>query len=1089
MQLPAYRSISCAWFLLLALFSSAFFAAPSSAQSEGKHTARSTRSNRNDSAQNSNVTASSAMGRPQYDESLFKGMHWRSVGPYRGGRVLAVTGVPGDSNTFYFGAVAGGVFRTVDGGRNWKPIFDKEAVSSVGAIAVSESDHNLIYVGTGEACIRGNISYGNGVYKSVDGGSHWEHIGLDDTQHIGALIVNPRDGNTVFVAALGHAYGSNPERGVFRTTDGGKTWQKVLYIDDKSGAIDVVFDPSNPSTLFASTWQVVRTPWSLNSGGAGSAIYKSVDNGSTWKKLSGDGLPKGNWGRSGVSVSGADGNRVYALIEAEEGGLFRSEDGGDTWKRVNDDERYRQRAWYFTHIFADPKSVDTVYVLNTGLFRSTDGGKTFGLLPAPHGDHHGLWIDPVNPNRLINGNDGGATISVDGGKNWSSVENQPTAQFYHIAADNRFPYYLYGAQQDNSSVGIASQTDEGYIGREHWYPVGGGESAYIAPDPREPNIVYAGAEDGSVTIYDHRSNKTKNIAVWPLDNSGHGASDLEHRFQWTFPLLISHHDPNVLYAGAERLFRTSDQGKTWDPISGDLTRNDKTKQQPSGGPITLDITSVEYYDTIFALAESPLNKGQIWAGTDDGLVQLTRDEGKTWQNVSSKAWPEWAEISIIEASPFDAGTAYIAIDNHRQDDHKPYIFRSTDFGKSWTSIVQGLPSGAYVHAVRQDTKNRSLLFAGTELGIFVSFNDGAQWQPLQQNLPRTPVTDMVVKDDDLAVSTNGRSFWVLDDISPLRGLKSESAAADFVLYESGPIHRQYFPEDVDRRRPVGDNPPPGALVSYYLKGDVSDEITLEITDSDGKLVRKYSSRERKDKNEQPPEWPDRETPAELLPTKAGMNRFPWNLRYESPLELPGAFYAGNGPEGPVVLPGVYKMKVSVAGKSQTTSVEVLPDPREKSSIDDLRKQFEMSMQVSSRIADLHRAILQMREVHAQMKQMETNLARDDRNKPVIDAMHDFDNRMSLVETQLMQTKMKSSEGNLRYPNMLNEEFDSFSHTIENDAAPTRSMTQVFEVLSRRLDTQLAAWKELLSAQLPALNEKIKATDATSITLGNQKGAE
>jgi len=1026
------------------------------------------------------LTPTPQVGQPQYDEKLFGGMRWRNVGPFRGGRVLAVTGVPGEPNVYYFGAVAGGVWKSTNGGRMWKPIFDQQGTSSIGSIAVADSDHNVIYVGTGEACIRGNISYGDGVYKSLDGGQHWQHLGLKDTRHIGAVIVHPKNPDIAFVAALGHAYAPNTERGIFRTRDGGKSWEKVLYVDDKSGGIDVVFDPTNPNTLFASTWQVVRTPYSLNSGGPGSGIFKSIDGGTTWKRLEGHGLPSGIWGRSGVTVSGGDSSRVYALIEAKEGGIYRSEDAGDTWTRVNDDERYRQRAWYFSHIFADPKSPDTVYVLNTGAFRSRDGGKTFDLLPAPHGDHHGFWIDPTDTDRLINGNDGGATISVDGGKTWTSQDNQPTAQFYHVSADNHFPYRLYGAQQDNSTVAILNRTDDGYIGREHWYAVGGGESAYIQPDPRDPNIVYAGAEDGSVMRFDKRTEQQQDVAVWPVDVSGHGAGELKYRFQWTFPLLLSLHDPNTLYAAAQMIFKSNDEGKTWTPISADLTRNEKSKQLPSGGAITLDITSVEYYDTVFALAESPLRKDLLWAGSDDGLIHVTQDGGKNWNNVTSKAWPEWSLISIIEPSQFDANTAYVAIDDHRLDDFRPYIYKTTDLGKSWTRISDGIPEGAFVHAVRQDPQAKNILYAGTELGVYVSFNEGAHWQPLQLNLPRTPVTDLVVKDDDLAVSTNGRSFWVLDDLSPLRQLKPELASADFVLYQPAPIHRLYFPEDVDKRRPVGENPPNGAIVSYYLKSEPKGEITLEIKDGDGKLVREYSSKEKKNKNEQPPEWPDLEKPPELLPTAAGMNRFPWNLRYDNPLELPGAFYAGNGPEGPIVLPGKYQLKLTVDGKSSVSQLEVKPDPRIKASIVELRKQFELSSKVSHRIAELHAAVMQIRDVRLQMEHVAKRLQGNPKNQAVLASIQNDEKKLAAIEQELVQVKMKSSEGNLRYPNMLNEAFDSFSHVIENDAAPTPAMLGVFEQLNSQLDTQLAAWKQLVATDLSALNGQIQGSDVSSI---------
>ncbi len=596
------------------------------------------------------VSLASAVFAQTYNQALFGGMKWRGIGPYRGGRVLAVTGVPGDPNTFYFGAVAGGVWKSVNAGATWTPLTDKEPFTSIGALAVADSDHNIIYAGTGEACIRGNITYGTGVYKSVDGGRSWKHAGLPDSRQIGALIVHPANPNIVFVAALGHVYAPSAERGIYRTLDGGATWQKVLYVDDKTGGIDVVFDPQNPNTLFAALWEVNRTPWSLSSGGPGSGLFRSTDGGATWKKLEGHGLPEGLLGKIGVSVSGADSSRVYALIEAKEGGLFRSDDGGDTWKRVNEDERYRQRAWYFTHIFADPKAVDTVYVENTGLFRSVDGGKTFTLLPAPHGDHHGLWIDPTNPKSIIDGNDGGATVSVDGGKTWSTLMNQPTAQFYHVIADNQFPYYLYGAQQDNSSVGIASFSDEGVITEQNWFAFGG-ETGFIAPYPPDPNIVYSNNNESLLSAYrfDRRTQQTQDISVWPLDVSGHGAADLgDYRFNWTSPLFISPHDANAIYTAGNRVFKSTDAGMTWTTISKDLTRNDQSKQQPSGGPITLDITAVEYYDTIFALAESPVRKGEIWAGSDDGLVWLTRDDGKSWTNVTPKCCPSgaWSASSI-----------------------------------------------------------------------------------------------------------------------------------------------------------------------------------------------------------------------------------------------------------------------------------------------------------------------------------------------------------------------------------------------------------------------------------------------------------
>ena len=1018
-----------------------------------------------------------ALGAQTYDQKLFGGMHWRNIGPFRGGRALAVTGIPGEPNTYFFGAVAGGVWKSTDGGVNWKPLFDHESTSSIGAIAVADSDHNVIYAGTGEACIRGNMSYGDGVFKSLDGGQSWKNIGLGDTQHIGAVIVDPRDSNTVFVAALGHAYGPNSERGVFRTRDGGKTWEKVLYKDDHTGAIDVVFDPNNANILFASLWQVTRTPYSLDSGGPGSGLYKSSDGGTTWRRLEGNGLPDGIMGRIGVSVSGGDSTRVYALIEAEKGGLYRSDDAGDHWIRVNEDERYRQRAWYFTHIFADPKSIDTVYVLNTGLFRSTDGGKTFALLPAPHGDHHGLWIDPRDPNRLINGNDGGVTISVDGGRTWTRQNNQPTAQFYHVIADNRFPYYLYGAQQDNTTIAIATRdTDEWVISDKDWYDVGGGEAGYIAPDPRDGNIVYAGDGGGVVTRFDKRTEQAQSISPWPLDTSGRGAGELEHRFQWTEPVLLSPHDPDVLYTAAEVIFKSTDHGMSWTTISPDLTRNEKSKQKPSGGPITLDITSVEYYDTVFATAESPVQKDLLWAGTDDGLIQMTRDGGKNWTNVtpSNKLLPEWSLISLIDASPHDAGTAYVAVDRHKDDDLRPYIYKTSDFGKTWTKIANGIPDNAYVHAVRQDPKNKNLLYAGTELGVYVSFDDGAHWQPLQLNLPTTPITDLIIKDDDLAVATNGRSFWILDDVNPLRQLTPQLASQDAILYQPAATYRLQFPDAVDKRRPVGENPANGAVVNYFLKAESKDEITLDVLDSAGKPVRHYSSKP-KNKFEQPPEWPDLERPPELLPTAAGMNRFPWNLRYESPTELPGAFYAGNGPQGPYVLPGTYTLKLTVAGKSQSVPLEIKLDPRVKVSQPDLQKRFDLQMKVREDIEELHTSVNQLRGVRSQLAVVKKRLKEEgDKGKPVIAACDELEKKTAPVEQELIQVKMQSSEGNLRYPNMLDEQYDSFRSTLESaDGAPTSAELAVFDQLHGRLEKQVTTWKQIAETDVPTVNDLVR----------------
>ena len=1027
----------------------------------------------------------------QLDPALVGGMKWRQIGPFRGGRVLAVTGVPGDPNTYYFGAVSGGIFKSTNAGMTWTPTFDHQSVSSIGAIAVADADHNILYAGSGEACLRGNISYGDGVYKSTDAGRTWTNVGLKDSRHIGAVIIDPRNPDIVLVAALGHAWGANSERGVFRTADGGKTWQKVLYKDENTGAIDVVFDPKNSSIVYAALWQVRRQPWYFNSGGPGSGLYKSVDGGLTWRQLQGHGLPEGELGRIGVSVSGADSNRVYAIIEAKEGGIYRSDDAGNTWTRINDDERYRQRAWYYMHIFADPRSADTVYVLNTGAFRSTDGGKTFELLPAPHGDHHGLWIDPTNPQRIMNSNDGGVTISVDGGKTWTQQDNQPTAQFYHVAVDNHWPYRVYGAQQDNSTVAIASYSDDGVIARQDWYEVGGGESGYISPDPRDPEIVYAGSDAAIITRYDHRTNQLQDASPFPLDTSGNGAASLQYRFQWTEPVLVSAYDSNVIYSAAQVVLKTSDRGHSWSPISPDLTRNDKSKQKPSGGNITLDITSVEYYDTVFALAESPLQKGMLWAGTDDGLIHLTRDDGKTWENVTPKDMPEWALVSIIEASHFDAGTAYAAIDLHKLDDLTPLIYKTHDFGKTWTRISNGIPTGAYTRAVREDPKVKGLLYAGTETGVYFSIDDGANWQSLQLNLPTSPIHDLAVKDDDLVAATHGRSFWILDDVSPLRQASANIAGDDFHLYQPATAIRLHFPDAVERKRPVGDNPPKGAILYYFLKAKPAEkeEITLEVFDAQGKRVRHLSNLQD-NKHEQPPEWPDLEIASNLIPAAAGMNRFAWDYRYDPPVQIPGAFYTGDAPRGPLVVPGTYQVKLTVKGRSQTAPLQVTIDPRIQGQVStaDLQQLNELAFKTGQDIDALHRAVNQIRGLRANLQTLEKWTAEGTPNSEVIAAAKALDQKMTPVEEQLIQVKMRSSEGNLRYPNMLNEQYASFNDIITGvDQAPTAQQQLVYDDLHGRLSVQLAKWQQIQSTDVPALNDLMRKNGVPTLSVGNGLG--
>jgi photosystem II stability/assembly factor-like uncharacterized protein len=1016
------------------------------------------------------------------------GLQWRQIGPFRGGRALAVTGVIGQPNTYYFGAVSGGVWKTVDGGQNWEPLFDKQPLQSIGAIAVAGSDPNIIYVGTGEACIRGNITHGEGVYKSSDAGKTWASVGLRDTQHVGRVIIDPHNPDRVFVAAMGHAYGPNVERGVFRSTDGGKTWQKVLYKDEKTGAIDITFDPGNSQILFAALWEAYRTPYSLSSGGPGGGLYKSTDGGTTWKRLETGGLPKGILGRIGVSISGADPNRVYAQIEAgdDQGGLYRSDDGGEKWTRVSDDHRFLQRAWYYMHVFADPKNPDVVYQLNTGTYRSIDGGSTWKVLPILHGDCHGLWIDPNNPNRMIEGNDGGATITVDGGKTWSREDNQPTAQFYHCIADTRFPYYVYGAQQDNTTVAIASASTHGVIDQTDWYPVGGGESGYIAPDPRDPNIVYAGGYEGEITRFDKRTGQAREISPWPLVSDGLGAALLKHRWQWTSPIVISPHDPNRLYYGGEVLFETTDGGTTWKIISPDLTRNDKSRQQVSGGPITRDDTGTEYYDVIFGVAESPVKPHLIWAGTDDGLIQLTQNGGGTWSNVTPKDLPEWSRISLVEASPFDAGTAYVAVDRHQNDDLKPYIYKTSDFGKTWTQIAAGIPDGAVVRAVRADPVKKGLLYAGTERGVFVSLDDGGHWRSLQLNLPAAPVHDLVVKNDDLIAATHGRSFWILDDVSPLRQMAEAEEGPDARLFAPRATFRARIP-GATPHGPVGKNPPEGAIIYYYLKSepatvkaedgrDTKQEITLEILDAQGKQVRKYSNIEKKAGADAPEEDPFEEKPPELLPAEAGMNRFAWDLRHDRPVKVPSGetVFSDFKPKGPMVLPGKYQIKLTVAGKSQTAMLDLKPDPRLSVPASDLAKQYELGLKLEGRVNDAQDAINQMLDVRSQIKELKKRLGDDPAHRQVVGAASELDRKVGAVEEDLFEPKIKASEDSLNYPVKLRYKLVALAQVVDSaDAVPTQASYQLYEELSAQLDKILASWHELVGRDLSSLNETLK----------------
>ena len=1028
------------------------------------------------SAENRAATQKPAATKPgdeKESEKEEKGMHYRLVGPFRGGRSLTASGIPGEANVYYFGSTGGGVWKSSDGASTWKPIFDKEGTSSIGSLAVSQSDPNIIYVGTGEACIRGNISHGDGVYKSLDAGKTWTNVGLRDTRAIGKVIVNPKNPNVTFVAALGHPYGPNVDRGIFRTTDGGRTWEKVLYKDENTGGIDITFDPQNSNVLFASLWQARRTPYSLSSGGPGSGLYRSADAGGTWKQLRGHGLPEGPYGRIGVAAANSE--RVYALIEAKDGGLYRSDDGGDSWELVNPEHRFTQRAWYYMHVIADPKDANTLYILNVDFYKSTDGGRTFNKVKVPHGDNHGLWIDPTDTRRMIASNDGGATVSVDGGKHWSTQNNQPTAQFYHVITDNRLPYYMYGAQQDNTTVGIASRGESGGIDRDSWYPVGGGESGYIAPDPRDANIVYAGEYQGQITRFDKRTGEIKEISVMPRLTDAVGAANLEHRFQWTAPIVISPHDPNLVYHGGERLFKTTDGGIHWEAISPDLTRNDKSKQQISGGPITVDDTGTEYYDTIFALAESPVQKGVIWAGTDDGLIQITTDGGKNWKNVTPKAMPEWSRISLVEASPHDAGTAYVAADRHQNDDLRPFIYRTSDFGKTWAKTTDGIPDNTFVRAVREDPKKKGLLFAGTETGVFVSYNDGAHWQSLRLNLPTTPIHDLVIHDNDLVLATHGRSFWVLDDIGPLRQYSDAAAQEAVHLYTPSPTYRLHNRKQEDKPVLVGENPPGGASIYFNLKS-VPKDAALEILDSSGGIVSKVSNKETEDVDE--PLDPDDEKPKKKLELKPGLNRYVWNLRYQDVPRLPNYYlyeYQG-GTRGPLALPGEYRVRLTADGKSYTAPLQLKMDPRVQVSMADLQKQFALQRDIQSQLNRLYAAVNQIWDLRSQTQALQKRpLNASAGQQSVLNAGKDLDRKIANVEASLVQMKISANEDSLRYPPSLDAKLAYLSNEVgsDTDSVPTAAQYAEFQILKKQTDEQLARWSNLLTTDVASFQRLLE----------------
>lgn len=1025
------------------------------------------------------------------DPAGLEGLKYRSIGPAWGGRVSRGSGVPGDPLTYYAATASGGVWKSSDGGFTWKPIFDDQPISSIGSIAVSPSDPNVVYVGSGEANIRGNVAAGNGIYKSTDAGKTWTHVWKQEGQ-IGTMAVHPRNPDVAFAAVLGHAFGPNPERGVYRTRDGGKTWQQVLKKDADTGASDVAIDASNPNVVFAGLWQARRRPWEMISGGPGSGLYVSRDGGDTWTQLT-EGLPEGTWGKVGVAVAPSDGRRVYALIEAEKGGLFRSDDGGETWTLATRNRELRQRAWYYTTVTVSPGNPDEVWVPNVPMLKSIDGGKTFKQIFLSHGDHHDLWIDPKNPKRMIGSDDGGVDVSNDGGETWNAAV-LPIGQFYHIAVDSRVPFHVAGALQDfGTAQGPSNSLSFRGITNADWHGVGGGEAGWVVSDPADPDVVYAGEYLGIMTRYDHRTREARNVGAWPDNPSGWAAKDMVYRFQWTAPIHISPHDPKTVYHGANVLFRTRDGGQTWDVISPDLTRDDESKQQWSGGPITGDNTGVETYCTIFVVAESPLEKGLIWAGSDDGLVHLTRNGGGSggkWENVTQNVpgLPEWGTVSMIEPSRFDAGTAWLVVDAHRLDDMRPYLWKTADYGRTWKRMDGGLPRDVYLHSVREDPARKGMLYLGTERGVAVSKDDGATWNGLRLNLPTVAVHDLAVKDGSLVVGTHGRSAWILDDLSVVRDMSETATAKEAHLFSAPDSVRWAWHGGSRHAGRAGQNPAPGAPLFYWLKEEPKGEVTLEILDADGTVVRKMSSNEMEPTGASEYVEDEKKFLKErALPKKKGLQKVVWDLNWEgAELIRGGILDIGYPLIGPVAIPGTYTARLTVDGTpaiTEATTLKLLPDPRSTVTQDDLAEQLRFALQVRDAITHLTRTAEQLRSVRRQVTTRNELLKKDPRAADLVKASEAFLKKMDVVEERLHNPKAEIAYDVLAMKGgaMLYSRLSPlFEFVKTGDGPPTQGMKNVFALAKKDLETLDAEWKALIAGDLAALEEQAEALDLPEI---------
>jgi photosystem II stability/assembly factor-like uncharacterized protein len=1011
----------------------------------------------------------------QVDPKLFQGMEWRNIGPFRGGRSVAVAGVATDPITYYFGGVGSGVWKTTDAGVTWDNVSDSTfGTSSVGAIAVAESDPNVVYVGMGEHAVRGVMtSHGDGVYKSTDAGRTWQHMGLERTRQISGIRVHPHNPDIVYVAAQGTPYGATEDRGVYVSRDGGKTWDKVLYVSETAGPSSLSLDRNNPRVLYASFWDHLRLPWKVRSGGPGSGIYKSTDGGDSWKRLT-DGLPE-LIGKTAVSVS-ASSSRVYALIEADPGGgLFRSDDGGESWQNINESWTLRARAWYYIHLHTDPQNPDVVWVLNAPMMKSIDGGKSFTRVPTPHGDNHDLWINPTNSAYLINANDGGANISLNGGRKWSTQNNQPTGQFYRVNTDNRFPYYVYGGQQDNTSVAIVSQAPGG-IGWKDWYAVAGCETAVVAFDPDNPLLNYGGCYMGQIEEFDERTKSSRNIMAYPILPAALASRDMKYRFNWSAPIVVSQHDPRVIYHGGNVLLRSADRGRTWAEVSPDLTRDEDDKQGPGGGPITNEGAGGEIYNTIMYVAESPHDAQTIWVGCDDGLVHLTRNGGTQWENVTPADLEEGI-VNAIEVSPHRPAAAYIAFSRYKFNDFTPHIYKTDDYGQSWRRVVTGIAAEAHVRVVREDPLRRGLLYAGTEAGVYVSWDEGNQWQSLQLNMPVTPITDLEVqqRDNDLVAATGGRGFWILDDLSPLQQISDQVATSGPYLFRPGDAYRVAGGGGSGGPAPgLGKNPPVGAVVDFYLSA-VSDSSTvaLEFLDEVGNVVRSFSSATRDE------EEADSTT---LLKVKEGHNRFAWDLRHEAVKNVPGQYVFGTL-QGRRVVPGSYTVRITSGEETRTEVFNVLKDPRVDATDQEFTEQDHLVAEISGELLEIHERVIQLRSVRKQLEDLMQRISEIDGAEVVSEAATELVERLAAMEDSLVQNRTVDGQTVINFPSRLNFHYTYLMGVVEGaEGVVTAGARQMFEDLKAQWSVFRAALEGLLGEDLGRFNSLVAQSGIPAVVV-------